>query len=441
MKLNRKGRNAAAAILSLVAALGFTSCSRDYTVGFLYVTSAAGTTGSPNGTISEYGIDYQTGSLIALSSSGQDTQGKNPVAIAITPNQKNVYVVNRDDSNIGEFTIGTDGKLYPQKITTVVGSFPTAIAVSPDEAYLYVTFTFQPGFNYTNVSPGPGGLEIFKLGAPVASGGNSGMIAIGAPVINPATGLNYFPLGFTPVSIAVGPNRLLDGSSPSNPTACTTAPTTCTGFVYVIDQDPSSFNNLLVFSRDIAGGSITPAPPGPNAISTPTSTAYLSGTLPSAVAVTPRGDYVYITDRTANQVIGYGVLGKGALTPLLTGPFATQIAPSALTIDPRGRFLYVTNFGSNSVSGFAINVSSGALSAAGAPAQIQGTGPNCVTVENALGRYLYTANFLDNTVSGQQLDSQTGNLVKIRNSPFPTGTHPTCAASIGNGDHATQVIQ
>ena len=444
MKLNRIGRATAASFLSLAACLGFTACNRDYTVAFLYVTSAQGLASNPHGSISQYGIDFQTGSLISLSSSGQDTGGRNPVALAVTANQKNLYVVNRDDSNIGEFAIGTDGKLYPEKVTTVAGSFPTAIAISPDSAYLYVTFTFQPGFNYSTISPGPGGLQIFKLTpAPDNSQAGSGIIAIGAAVNNPATGLNYFPLGFAPVSLAVGPNRLTNGGSPANSSTCTTAPANCSSYVYVADQDPnpSNLNNLLVFNRDIPSGVITPIGPTTIGTGTASSTGYLSGTQASAIAVTPVGNFVYVTDRLANQILAYGVGNGGLLTPLTSGPFATQVTPVAITIDPRGKFAYVANFNSGSVSPYAIDQASGSLSASGTAALIQGAGPSCVTIENALGIYLYTANFIDGTVSGQQLDSNTGNLVKIRNSPFTSAAQATCAAAVANGTHATQLIQ
>ena len=86
MKFNNVARLTAALLLSLVACLGFTACSRDYTVGFLYVLSTrAGNDGG--GSIGEYGIDYQTGALLTIASSGQPTQGRNPVGIVVSHNQ------------------------------------------------------------------------------------------------------------------------------------------------------------------------------------------------------------------------------------------------------------------------------------------------------------------------------------------------------------------
>ena len=94
MKFNTVARVTAALLFSLTVCLGFTACSRDYTVGFLYVlnTRSASAT-DPNGTITEYGIDYQTGALLTLPSSGQTTQGRNPTSLVISNNKKNVYVV------------------------------------------------------------------------------------------------------------------------------------------------------------------------------------------------------------------------------------------------------------------------------------------------------------------------------------------------------------
>jgi 6-phosphogluconolactonase len=434
MKFNRISRAIAATVLT-AATLGLSACSRDYTVGFLYVTSATGTTAAPNGVLNEYGIDYQTGSLTRLASSGQDTGGRNPVALAVTSNQKTVFVVNRDDSNIVNFAIGTDGKLYAQKTTTIAGSFPTALAISGDSKYLYVTFTYQPGF--TTANPGPGGLEIFNL----STDSSSGVVSIGSPVTNGS--LNYFPMGYTPAGIAVTNNVSNTNVTAVNGSNCTD--TSCSSYVYVIDQDSTTTNNLLAFKRSIGNGSITPVGNTTIGSGTASSTGYPSGILASGIVAGPLGNFLYVTDASANQIIAYSMAAGGVPTAITSGPFATQSQPLGITIDPRGKFLYVTNYNANTVGAYAIAQNSGALSAAAgtgsANLQVKGSGPTCVTIENALGIYLYTSNKLDNTVSGMQLDSATGTLVNVRNSPFPASAGPSCAAAIANGTHSTQIIQ
>ncbi len=431
MKWNQICRTAAASALSLAACLGLTACSRDYTVGFLYVTESRGTTaGNGNGSITEFGIDYQTGGLLRLASSGQDSGGRNPSGLLITPNQQTVFVINHDDSNIVNFAIGTDGKLYAEKTVTTAGSFPTALAISGDSKFLYVTFTFQPG--YTTASPGPGGVEIFPL-----TTDSNGLVSLGTPVPNGS--LNYFPVGNNPVGIAVTANISNTSVTGVNGSSCSN--TSCSSYVYVIDQDTNTTNNLLAFRRDLGAGTIATVGNTSIANGTGTSTGYPSGIQASAIAVAPLGNFLYVTDRSGNQVIGYGINSGGTPNAITTGPFATQSQPQGITIDPRGKFLYVANYNASTVSSFAIAQNTGALSATSSGSTQTGTGPTCVTIENALGIYLYTSNFLDNTVTGLQLNSSTGTLVQIRNTPFPATGAPSCAAAIANGSHSTQLIQ
>ncbi len=432
MKFNHICRMAAAAVIT-VATLGMTACSRDYTVGFLYVTSSRGTTSAPDGIINEYQIDYQTGSLTRLSSSGQDSGGRNPVSLVITANQKTVFVINHDDSNIVNFAIGTDGKLYAQTTTTIAGSFPTALALSGDNKYLYVAFAYQPG--YTTANPGPGGVEVFNL-----TTDSTGIVSLGTPVSNGA--LNYFPVGKTPSGIAVTNNVSNTNVTAVNGSSCTDA--SCSTYVYVIGQDSTTTNNLLAFKRSIATGAITAIGntniPAGNA----TSTGYPSGILASSIVAGPLGNFLYVTDENGNQVIAYSMSAGGIPTAITSGPFATQSQPDSITIEPRGKFLYVANYNASTVSAYAINQVSGSLSATSgtsSPTPAVGTGPTCVTVENALGIYLYTSNFLDGTVSGLQLDPATGGLVNTRNTPFPASAGPSCAAAIANGTHSTALVQ
>src|SRR5882757_7769246 len=108
MKLNTMGRIAKASIFSLALGLGLTACSRDYTVAYVYVTSAK------SGVINAYSVDYQSGALVQLADS-PITAGRNPVSIVYSTSAKGnhfVYVVNHDDSTVGTYSVGTDGKLY-----------------------------------------------------------------------------------------------------------------------------------------------------------------------------------------------------------------------------------------------------------------------------------------------------------------------------------------
>ena len=170
-------------------------------------------------------------------------------------------------------------------------------------------------------------------------------------------------------------------------------------------------------------------------------TGYGAGTMPSAIAEDPSARFVYITDEATNQLYGNLVANNGTLVPMVNGPFATGIFPRGLTIDPRGKFLYVANFSSNSVGAYAIDQSSGTpVGSVGSASTTVDTAPTCVTVEPALGIYLYSSNNLASTVSAMKLDPHNGGLSQVQNTPFPSSPLPTCAVSVANGSHPTQVI-
>lgn len=416
MKLKKTTRGLQGLAVSLAIGLGLTACSRDYISGYLYVTAATRTT---TGKISAYGIDYQTGALKQLADSPINSGGSNPIAVVAAPNGKFIYVVNHDSSQVVEFSIGTDGKLYPQAPTIdvvkgdngIVGSFPTAAAIDPAGKFLYVIFTFQDGF--TPLRPGPGGVAVYPIKAD-----NS----IGAPLVNttvgttPANPLPYIPVGNNPTGVAV--------SRVGN-------------LVYIIDQERPATGPangvLLAFSQDPASGALTP-------VVGPVSNGFKVGTAPSAIAVDPGGRFIYVTDQATNQLYGFSVATGGVPEPFVAGPSTTGLFPLGLTVDPRGKFLYVANFGSRTVSAYAIDTATGVPSSAGGETSVA-TGPTCVTIEPALGIYLYTSNNVDNSVSGEQLDSHTGTLKQIQGTQFSAQELPTCAVAVANGAHATQIVQ
>lgn len=417
MKWNKLGRGTLASVLSL-ALVSVTACSRDYVLAYVYVTTAKPlTTSSKHGGISAYAVDYQIGSLTPLADSPIEA-GTNPVTLVAAPNGLNLYVVNHDDSTIGVYSIGTDGKIYLQSTVNVTGSNATSIAIDTAGKFLYVTFQYQLGPNgqqlYSPASPGPGGVTIFPISAADGS--------LGAPLTQ--------KVGNNPVGVVV-----------SRPT-----PGTSTVFVYVVDQETPTppVATVLGFQQNGSTGALTPTP-GTVITSDSTgktvATGYGAGTTPSAIVEDPSARFVYITDEATNQMYGYVVSNTGALVAMTNGPFATGILPVGLTIDPRGQFLYVTNYTSGTVGAYAINTSSGTpVGSVGSASTTVDTGPQCVTVDPALGIYVYTANNLAGTVSALQLDPHNGGLKQVQNTPFPANGLPTCAVSVANGSHPTQII-
>ena len=110
MNWNAIGRGSVATLVSAALGFGTISCSRDFTVAYVYSTAVQGTTGFVNG----YLVDYQSGALTQLANSPIMSGGRNPVTLVAAPSGKYIYVLNRDDSNVVEFAVGTDGKLYAE---------------------------------------------------------------------------------------------------------------------------------------------------------------------------------------------------------------------------------------------------------------------------------------------------------------------------------------
>ncbi len=414
MKWNGIGRGTKALGVSLAVGLGMTACSRDYTLAYVYVTAA---TAATTGLVNEFAVDYQTGALTPLAETSISSGGANPAGLVAAPNGQNLYVINngQSSSNVVQFQIGTDGKLYGAVTTplvqntdaSIVGTHPTALAIDSTGTFLFVTFTYQNG--YTPANPGPGGVAVY----PISSSG-----ALGAPLMNGT--LPYFPVGDNPVGLVVSPN------------------TNSGKYLYVIDQEKpatgSPYGVVLTFS--VASSGALTAVPGP------VSGGVAAGTQPAGIAEDPGAHYLYITDSLTNQLYGYGVQNGGLPAAIQQSPFTTGSYPEGVTVDPRGLYVYVANYNSGTISAFAIDEGYGSLSsvASATSAAVQ-TGPTCVAIEPALGIYLFSSNNEDNDVSALQLNPHTGALTQVQNTPYPSAALPTCVVAVANGAHATELVQ
>ncbi len=408
------GRITKAFTVSLALGLGLTACSRDYTLAYVYVTSAK----TNPGLINAYSVDYQSGALLQLADSPIPA-GRNPVAMvtstSTTTGNQFIFVLNHDDSTVGTYGVGTDGKLYPEQNYNTNGSFPVAGAVDAAGKFLYVAYTYQTP--YTTASPGPGGISIFPI--TYSGSGGSETVSLGTPT--------QVKVGNTPVGIIASAHN---------------------NFIYVVDAEvpsgSSPVGEVLGFSENTSTGALIPLPgvtiPAIVPPTTqPAATGYNAGVTPSAIAENPLASFVYVTDKVSNQLIGYLVNTDGSLTPMVNGPFTTGQFPVAVTIDPRGSFLYVVNYNASTVSAYAINTANGTPTNSVGGSTAVKTNPVGVAIEPALGIYLFTANQTDGSVSGEQLNPHNGGLTQIQHSPFPASGLPTSVIAIPNGLHSTSL--
>jgi 6-phosphogluconolactonase len=396
MSSNTMGRVVKASMLSLALTLGVSACSNDYTVSYVYMTTSKAL---PHGLINAYQVDYQTGFLLPLADSPVDTGGRNTVGLVVSPNDLSLYTVNNFDSNVVQFDIGTDGKLYPENTYNITGSLATAAAIDASGKFLYVTFTYQNNANgsqlYSLANPGPGGIAVFPINKDYSLG--------------------------TPFTVNVG----------RNPVGIATS--TVGNYVYVIEQDSASSANLLGFSENAANGALTPLPgvtinPGNTA-----SVGFPSGSTPAGILADKTGTHLYVTDSVLNQVATY-TISNGI--PTLTGTTPTDAQPLGMSFDLTGKYLYVTAYAASALDNYSVGTT-GLLTRSKIASVQTGIGPTCVTVSGAPSNanpthaeYLYTSNQLGGNLTGEQVNQSDGSLDQLQGSPFGGSALPTCAVTV-----------
>lgn len=277
-----------------------------------------------------------------------------------------LYVANLGTNplSVAGFSVATAGTL-----TSISGSpysvelEPTALAVTPNDSYLYV-------------GSAAGGIYVYTIGS-------NGVISIannGSPV---ATGV-------APSVLRVDP----------------------TGN-YLIGAD-ALVGNVYVFQIG-SGGSLT-------AISS--SLVTLNASVPANdLEITPGGGLVFVSCGTAGIYTMTFNTSNGALAQVhgVLSPKQNSDAIYGMAVTPSGSYLLAAETGISSVRVFSIG-SSGSLSeAAGSPVKT-GLGPFGVLVDST-GSYVYVTNRAAGSISGFLL-SNSGALTPITGSPFATGTLP-----------------
>src|SRR5277367_259951 len=145
MKFKNVGQVLLALVVSLGLGIGVTSCSRSYTVGYLYVP------GSQYNQISGFNINNQTGKLTPVQKSPFGANGTNPVRALVLTGGRFLYVLNQGTftynpdgsstgtaSNISLFQIGGNGVLTFQASYFSQGSKSLSMLADPSGAHLYI---------------------------------------------------------------------------------------------------------------------------------------------------------------------------------------------------------------------------------------------------------------------------------------------------------------
>jgi 6-phosphogluconolactonase (cycloisomerase 2 family) len=412
MKFNKSSQLLLVSAASLLAAVLITTCSTA-TVDFVYVSSSKAAGTNNYGEIDVYEINGVSGYMRQILNSPYPSGGRNPVAEAVSSDYANLYVVNQDDNTIVQFLIGSDGKLYPQNTVNTPGIYPLAVAVSG--ANLFVVDTYEPLPACSTAAPCSGSVGVFPL-LPATTGANPTLSgAPGTPLTNTAIGADYWPL-----TLPSNPKHII------TPTAVNVLKSGAALFVTAYDASVTP-NAGYVFGFSIgSSGALTPLNGG---------VPFAAGVYPSAVASATEtsGAYVYVTDSTKGDVLGYS-FASGVLTPLAGNPYPAGNLPAAIVADPAYPYVYVANSTDGNVVAYSIS-SSGVLARIGAYAA--GIQPVAMGIDPSTNHFLFTANFtpggVNGTVSGFELSATAGTLIDAQKSPYPSNAQPTAVAAVPHG--------
>ena len=291
MKFNKPIQLLAISAASLLAASFLSACAT-LTVDFVYVTSAKAAGPNNYGEVDVFEINSESGRMRQIVTSPFPSGGRNPVAEAVSPDEADLYVVNRDDNTIVQFVIGNDGKLYPQNTVNTPGIFPLAVSVSG--SYLYVIDTYQPLPTCNPASPCSGSVAVFPI---LTASQAATLTPLNRPTLLelPCKHQHQRQLLASP-AVRRQPHRMYSCPPRSQP----------------LPRAPMSMSPATIPRRTSAMSSdLQPDSGAPS--------QRLSGfpvpvgTRPSAVASDASGAYLYVTDSAQNVVYGFQISG-GALT-------------------------------------------------------------------------------------------------------------------------------
>ena len=169
---------------------------------------------------------------------------------------------------------------------------------------------------------------------------------------------------------------------------------------------------MFEYAVDPSAGTLTPV----SALNAP---GVATGSVPSAIAVDPCNRFVYVANHDSNNVSGYTICNAPLLPNCQTGdgslvstgaPISAGTGPAALAVDPRGNFVYVVNQVSNNVSGYKISPVTGVLTSF----TTIGTGGNPVSIAiRADDNWLFVTNNQGASISQFSLIPASGILTPV----------------------------
>lgn len=344
-------RSVVVLIVAVILAATLVACGGSSGVVNHYLFAANNGTLNGTGTISVFKLTRTTGAL-ALSSTESIANNDTPQTLAITGDGKFLYAA-ATNGTVESFQVTSDG-LLPIVGGTIALTNGCAfgLAISPNNKYLYVPDACNK--KVWAYSIGTDGLLTAITNSPFSSPNfdddQSAAVDRSNTYLYVANNTDGKISGFK-----IGTDGSLTEVSGS-PFALTQGTRSIiasrnTDVLYVADNVA---NTVVALKIDTQAGGLTQVSGSP----------YAAGEGTGTVVLSPNGSYLFATNYLANNVSVYQVSGDGTLAPASGSPVATAgIHPNGVVVDPGNRYVYVSTFSNpGAVEGFSIG-SAGALTA------------------------------------------------------------------------------
>lgn len=322
----------------------------DPTGGFLYVTNWNAAS------VSGFQINKETGQLLPINGS-PFRAGFNPYVVTVHPSGRYVYVSGYEPNIISIYRIeSTTGVLTPISDSPyeTKGDFPISIKFDQEGKIAYVA-------NYRSNN-----ITVFDVDM------QSGALSF--------TGLVQTRSGPRDLSIAVDAN-LVEGAGL---TVAAKKTTEDNRYLYIIN---AATDTLTAYKRNQGAAKWRKI------------ASVRTGKNPSAIAIHPLSNLIYVTNQASNNISSFLLNTKTEkLIPIEDAPYPVDQSPNAITFDRNGRFLYITNQDSNNMSVFEVNTENGRLIQTKSINFASGPNPSAITIDPA-DRYAYILNAGNNTIS------------------------------------------
>ncbi len=313
---------------------------------FVYIAS------SDKNTVTAFRVGTNGTLLFGDSTSGNPNSvsvGTTPRALAVSKDSQFLYVANSGSSDVSVFKIGTAGGLtlvaQTEGRSKPVGagvSSPIALAITPNGRFLYVANSTSNTITAFQVDSS-GLLTLLPQAGPSTNPISSGGTGLTALALS-SNGQFLYVTNGTSSNVAmfrVEPSGLLTLIPPTTSNPISTGGTTPNGLAVGADgahlyiaNGGGTVATFLIGSNGLL--TLVPAVGvSPNPVPSPA-----GGLTPVALATSPDGQFLYVANRVASisggSVSAYTIVSEsGTLVPvtqLLGNPFPAQSNPSAIAI-------------------------------------------------------------------------------------------------------------